>query len=66
MTMARRRTVFTRHLYWSLYDGVAGRHGSYIELISAVRLARNFLDQTLLYGECYCWDRRKPLVGKTF
>ena len=50
------------------YDGGGrGATGSYIELISeSLGWRATFLDRPLLYGECYCWDRRKPLVGKTF
>lgn len=69
MTMARRMNgVYAAFMLVAFMMGVAGAlQAPTLSLFLSREVgAQPYLDRTLLYGECYCWDRRKPLVGKTF
>ncbi len=69
MTMARRMNgVYAAFMLVAFMMGVAGAlQAPTLSLFLSREVgAQPFWDRPLLYGECYCWDRRKPLVGKTF
>ena len=69
MTMARRMNgVYAAFMLVAFMMGVAGAlQAPTLSLFLSREVgAQPFWIGLFYTGECYCWDRRKPLVGKTF